>query len=51
MTADVVYLDLSKAFDVASQGIPHERKSAGSLDKCTVCWVKRSGWMIGFKES
>lgn len=48
---DTVYLDFSKAFDAASQSIPHEKKSACGLDKCTVCWVKRTGWMIGLKES
>ncbi|NXA89439.1 RTJK polymerase, partial [Melanocharis versteri] len=35
---DVVYLDLSKAFDTVSHSILLEKLAAHGLDRCTLCW-------------
>jgi len=37
---DVVYLDLSKAFDAVSHSILPEKPAAHDLDGCTLCYVK-----------
>ncbi|PKU29080.1 rna-directed dna polymerase from mobile element jockey-like [Limosa lapponica baueri] len=37
---DVVYLDISKAFDTTSHSILLEKLAAHGLDGCTLCWVK-----------
>ncbi|PKU35456.1 rna-directed dna polymerase from mobile element jockey-like [Limosa lapponica baueri] len=44
---DVVYLDLSKAFDTVSHSILLEKLAAHGLDECTVHWVKK---LAGPKE-
>ena len=36
--ADVVYLDLSKAFDTVSHSILLEKLAARGLDRYTLCW-------------
>jgi len=43
---DVVYLDLSKAFDTVSHSILLEKPVAHGLDGCTLHWVKKLvGWL------
>ncbi|KAK4818597.1 hypothetical protein QYF61_015459 [Mycteria americana] len=42
---DVVYLDLSKAFDTVSHSILLEKLAAHGLDRCTLRWVKN--WLDG----
>ncbi|KAK4805387.1 hypothetical protein QYF61_003960, partial [Mycteria americana] len=42
---DVVYLDLSKAFDTVSHSILLEKLAAHGLDGCTLRWVKN--WLDG----
>ncbi|KAK4828655.1 hypothetical protein QYF61_000303 [Mycteria americana] len=42
---DVVYLDISKAFDTVSHSILLEKLAAHGLDGCTLCWVKN--WLDG----
>ena len=42
---DVVYLDLSKAFDTISCSILREKLAADGLGGCTVQWVK--SWLDG----
>jgi len=37
---NVVYLDISKAFDTASYSILLGKLVAHGLDRCTLCWVK-----------
>ena len=42
---DVVYLDLSKAFDTVSHSILLEKLAAHGLDRFTLRWVKKvAGW-------
>ena len=45
---DVVYLDLSKAFDTVSHSILLEKLAAHGLDRCTLCWVKN--WLDGWAQ-
>ncbi|KAK4826464.1 hypothetical protein QYF61_009191 [Mycteria americana] len=42
---DVVYLDVSKAFDMVSHSILLEKLAAHGLDGCTLRWVKN--WLDG----
>ncbi|KAK4829691.1 hypothetical protein QYF61_006066, partial [Mycteria americana] len=42
---DVVYLDISKAFDTGSHSILLEKLAAHGLDGCTLHWVKN--WLDG----
>jgi len=37
---DVVYLDISKAFETVSHSILLEKLAAQCLDGCTLCWIK-----------
>ncbi|GAB0185626.1 hypothetical protein GRJ2_001027900 [Grus japonensis] len=46
---DVVYLDISKAFDTVSHSILLEKLAAHGLDRHTLHWLK-SGWMAGPEE-
>jgi len=47
---DVAYLDCSKALDTVSHTILLEKLAARSLDRHTVRWIKKTGWMAGPKE-
>ncbi|KAK4811277.1 hypothetical protein QYF61_023329 [Mycteria americana] len=42
---DIVYIDISKAFDMVSHGILLEKLAAHGLDGCTLRWVKN--WLDG----
>ncbi|KAK4832376.1 hypothetical protein QYF61_022231 [Mycteria americana] len=42
---DVIYLDISKAFDTVSHSILLEKLGAPGLGGCTLCWVKN--WLDG----
>ncbi|KAK4816843.1 hypothetical protein QYF61_023907 [Mycteria americana] len=42
---DMVYLDVSKAFDTVSHNILLEKLAAHGLGWCTLCWVKN--WLDG----
>ena len=45
---DVVYLDVSKAFDTTSHSILLEKLAAHGLDRCTLRWVKN--WLDGWPK-
>ncbi|KAJ7403522.1 hypothetical protein WISP_150474 [Willisornis vidua] len=45
---DVVYLDLSKAFDTVSHSIVLEKLAACGLDRDSLCWVK--SWLDGWAQ-
>jgi len=42
---DVIYLDLSKAFDTVPHRILLQKPAVHGLDGCTVCWIKN--WLTG----
>jgi len=44
-TVDVVYLDISKAFDIVPHSMLLEKLAAHGLDGCTLCWIKN--WLNG----
>ena len=39
-TVNVVYMNLSKAFDTVSHSILLEKLAVYGFDVCTLCWVK-----------
>ncbi|KAK4805583.1 hypothetical protein QYF61_009348 [Mycteria americana] len=45
---DVVYLDVSEAFDTTSYSILLEKLAAHGLDRCTLRWVKN--WLDGWAQ-
>ena len=45
---DVVYLDFSKTFDMASHSILLEKLTAHGLDRYTLCWVKN--WLDSWAQ-
>ncbi|KAK4825198.1 hypothetical protein QYF61_025126 [Mycteria americana] len=45
---DVVYLDVSKAFDTVSHSILLEKLAAHGLNECSLCWVKN--WLDGWAQ-
>jgi len=42
---EVIYLDISKAFDAVPHSILLEKPAAHGLDGCTLCWIKN--WLNG----
>lgn len=48
--ADVVYIDLSIAFDIVSHSILLEKLAAHELDGWILCWVKNCLEHLGTKS-
>jgi len=47
---DVIHEDFIKAFDSTSHSTLLQKLTAHGLDRCTLCWLKKTGWRARPKE-